>query len=162
MMLPTWWTTTTLFFCQKNLLIIAEFNRWFPTISVGKLYFYWILKDKVCFKCMVSWQIHTSFLPSKRNLYLKLQFWPKKYGEKWSRKNIFLNSSMRKPFFSNSLYLVVFRKITNSVTKITIFPHGGKSKICFLPYEQDLIHLLEQKLCPDSNLRVKMMYESVE
>ena len=45
MMLPTWWTTTTQFFCQKNLPIIAEFNRWFPTISVNKLYFYWILKD---------------------------------------------------------------------------------------------------------------------
>ena len=50
MMLPTWWTTTMLFFCQKNLPIIAEFNRWFPTISVSKLYFYWIVKDKSLFE----------------------------------------------------------------------------------------------------------------
>ena len=33
-------------------------------------------------------------------------------------------------------------KITNSVTKITIFPHGGKSEF-FLPYELDLIDLQE-------------------
>ena len=29
-------------------------------------------------------------------------------------------------------------------------------------YVFDLIHLLEQKFCPDSNLRVKAMYESVK
>ena len=61
---------------------------------------------------------------------------------------------MRKPFSSNSFYLLVLTKITNSVAKITIFPHGGKSKfffaICTWP-----IHLLLQKFCRDSNLRVK-------
>ena len=69
---------------------------------------------------------------------------------------------MQKPFSSNSFYSPVLRKITNSVTKITIFPHGGKSKIFFLPYVLDLIDLLEQKFYQDSNLRVKLMYESVK
>ena len=41
-------------------------------------------------------------------------------------------------------------------------PHGGISKIFFLSYVLDLIDLLEQKFCPDSNLRVKLMYESVK
>ena len=31
----------------------------------------------------------------------------------------------------------------------------------FLPYVLDLIHLLEQKFCRDSNLRVKTMFESI-
>jgi len=37
----------------------------------------------------------------------------------------------RKSFSSNSFYLLVLRKITNSVTKRAIFPHGGKSQIFF-------------------------------
>ena len=45
---------------------------------------------------------------------------------------------------------------------MTNFPHGGKSEIFFLPFVIDLIELLEQKFCPDSKLRVKMMYESVK
>ena len=49
---------------------------------------------------------------------------------------------MRKPFSSNSFYLLILRKIKNSVTKITNFPHGGKSEIFFLPHVLDLIHLL--------------------
>ena len=69
---------------------------------------------------------------------------------------------MREPFSFNSFYLLVWRKITNSVTKTTVFPHGGKSEIIFLPYVLDLIKLLEQKFYPDSNLRVKLMYESVK
>ena len=35
-------------------------------------------------------------------------------------------------------------------------------KYLFLPYAIDLIKLLEQKCCQDSNLRVKLMYESVK
>ena len=69
---------------------------------------------------------------------------------------------MREPFSFNSFYLVVLRKITNSVTKMTNFPHGGISKIFFLLYVLDLIDLLEQNFCPDSNLRVKLLYESVK
>ena len=69
---------------------------------------------------------------------------------------------MGESFYFNSFYLLVLTKITNSVTKITIFPHGGKSEIFFLPYVLDLIKLLEQNFYPDSNLRVKLMYESVE
>ena len=38
---------------------------------------------------------------------------------------------MREPFSFNSFYLLVLRKITNSVSKTTIFLHGGKSQIFF-------------------------------
>ena len=69
---------------------------------------------------------------------------------------------MRDPFSFNSVYLLVLRKIKKSVTKMTTFPHGGKSEIFFLPDVLDLIDLVEQKLCPDSKLRVKLMYESVK
>ena len=51
--------------------------------------------------------------------------------------------------------------VTKKVTKIAI-PHGRKSEIFFLTYVLDLIKLLEQKFYPDSNLRVKLMYESVK
>ena len=37
-----------------------------------------------------------------------------------------------------------------------------ENRIFFLQYVLNLIHLLEQKFCPDSNLRVKTMYESVK
>ena len=67
---------------------------------------------------------------------------------------------MREQFSFNSFYLLVLRKITNSVTKTTIFPHGGKWETFILPYVLDLMDLLKQKLCQDSNLRVKLMYES--
>ena len=66
---------------------------------------------------------------------------------------------MREPFFKNSFYLLVLSKITNLLTKMTNFPHGGKSEIFFLPYVLDLIDLLEQKFYQDSNLRVKLMYD---
>ena len=45
---------------------------------------------------------------------------------------------------------------------MTIFPHGAKSEIFVLPYVLDLMDLLEQKYCRDSNLRVKLMYESIK
>ena len=35
-------------------------------------------------------------------------------------------------------------------------------KYLFLQYELDLMDLLEQKICRDSNLRVELMYESVK
>ena len=69
---------------------------------------------------------------------------------------------MREPFFKNSFYLLVLRKITNSLTKMTNFPHGGKSEIFFSPYVLDLIDLMEQKFCPDSKVRIKLKYESVK
>ena len=49
---------------------------------------------------------------------------------------------MREPFSFNSFYLLVLRKITNSLTKMTNFPHGVKLEIIFLPYVLDLIDLL--------------------
>ena len=59
-------------------------------------------------------------------------------------------------------YFIKVPKITNSLTKMTNFLHGGKSEIFFLPYVLDLIDLSEQTFCPDSKLRVKLMYESVK
>ena len=50
---------------------------------------------------------------------------------------------MWEPFSFNSFYLLVLKKITNSVTKTTIFPHGGKSEIFFLSYVLDLIKLFQ-------------------
>ena len=51
--------------------------------------------------------------------------------------------------------LLVLRKITISVIKMTIFPHGEKSEIFILPYVLDLMDILEQTF---ANLRVKLMY----
>ena len=65
---------------------------------------------------------------------------------------------MREPFSFNSFYLLVLRKIMNSLTKMTNFPHGRKPEIFFLQYVLDLIDLSEQTFCPDSKLRVKLMY----
>jgi hypothetical protein len=40
-------------------------------------------------------------LLAQNGIWVKFyHFWPKKDGEKWSRKKYFLNSSMRKPFSS--------------------------------------------------------------
>ena len=69
------------------------------------------------------------------------------------------------------LILLPCGKMVVFVTEFVIFlktikrkwlPHGGKSDIFFLPYVIDLIKLLEQKFCRDSNSRVKLMYESVK
>ena len=112
--------------------------------------------------------LNTSYLTdSYISFTLNLEYWEKICSNRFIRsstygkREYFWNSSMRKPFSSNSFYLLVLRKITNSVTKTTIFPHGGKSEIFFLPYVLDLIDLLEQKFCWASNLRVKLMFESV-
>ena len=109
----------------------------------------------------LTWLIHISVLPSNWN--------PDKFfaptgllGQVHTVKKYFWNASMREPFFLNSFYLLVLRKITNSLTKMTNFPHGGNQKYFFLPYVLDLIDLLEQNFCPDSKLRVKLMYESVK
>ena len=72
----------------------------------------------------------------------------------YGKKIIFQNSSMRKPFSCNSSYWLVLRKITISVIKMSILLHGGKSEIYILPYVLDLMDLLEQKFCRDSNYRV--------
>ena len=57
---------------------------------------------------------------------------------------LLLTSFEENPKFSNkNNHLPAWRKIGN----------------IFLPY---LLDLLEQKLCPDSNLRVKLMYETVK
>ena len=63
-------------------------------------------------------------------------------------KKYFWNASMREPFFKNSFYWRVLRKITNSVTKMTIFLHERKLEIFFSPYVLDLIDLMEQKIMP--------------
>ena len=65
-------------------------------------------------------------------------------------------------FFDIPPYGCHFLVITISVIKMTIFLHGGKSEIFILPYVLDLMDLLEQNFCQDSNLRVKLMYELVK
>ena len=75
-------------------------------------------------------------------------------------KNIF--EAIWKPFSSNLFYFIEGRKITNSVKKIIIFPHGRKIGNIFLPYVLDQIHMFEQKFYPDSNLRVKTIHELVK
>ena len=67
---------------------------------------------------------------------------------------------MGESFYFDSFYLLVLRKITNLVSKINIFLHGGKLEIFF--YHMYLRNMLEQKICPNSSLRVKLMYESVK
>ena len=52
----------------------------------------------------------------------KYNFWPKNDGEKWSR------------FLHAGDHFIKVPKITNSVTKITIFQHGGISKYFFLDH----------------------------
>ena len=91
-------------------------------------------------------------------------FWPKNDGGKGF--TIFLNSSMRNPFSSNSFYFIEKRsfvqnhKFSNKNNHLPVWREIGN--IFFLPYALDLIHLLEQNFCLDSNLRVKKMYESVK
>ena len=79
-------------------------------------------------------------------------------SSKYGKKKYFWFSSMCEPFSFNSFYLVVLRKITNSVTKTTIFSHGGKSDIFFLPYVLDLIKLLEQKLALSRSVQLEALY----
>ena len=106
----------------------------------------------------LTWLIHTSVLPSNWN--------PDKFyaptgllGQVQMVSKYFWNSSMREPFSFSSFYLLVLRKITNSLTKMIL---EENRKYFFLPYVLDLIDLLEQTFCPDSKLRVKLMYESVK
>ena len=51
--------------------------------------FLWLFGQFGQYLTRLTWLIHTSFLPSKWNLYPKIQFWPKNKSEKWTRKNIF-------------------------------------------------------------------------
>ena len=95
--------------------------------------FYAVFAEQVCML-----QINTSYLNNSYIIFtLKMESVPKitifglKMMVKSGLEKYFWNSSMRKPFSSNSFYLLVLRKITNSVTKTTIFPHGGKSEIFF-------------------------------
>ena len=79
--------------------------------------------------------LNTSYLTDSYIVYtLKIESVPEiaifglKMMVKSGLEKIFWNSSMRKPFSSNSFCFIERRKMTNSVIKITIFPHGGISK----------------------------------
>ena len=65
----------------------------------------------------------------------------------------------QKKYSKSKIHILPNYEQTNLKTAIV---HGGKSEIFLLPYVLDLIKLLEQKFYPDSNLRVKLMYESVK
>ena len=64
-------------------------------------------------------------------------FWPKHDDEKWSGKNIFEIFPCALSNYKHIFYFIhrrIFAKVTNSVTKITIFAHGGISKKMFVVY----------------------------
>jgi hypothetical protein len=46
---------------------------------------------------------------SKWNMYLKLIYWPKYDGEKWSRKNIFEIPPCARPFSDPLIYFIKVR-----------------------------------------------------
>ena len=109
----------------------------------------------------LTWLIHTSVLSSNWNLG-KVFALTGSLGQLHMVKRYFWNSSTRKPFSYNPFHLLVLRKITISVIKMTVFPHGGKLETFILPYVLDLMGLLEPKFCWNSNMRVKLMYESIK
>ena len=81
---------------------------------------------------------YTSFLPSnpKNGICIQKHNLTQNDGKKWSRKNIF-----EIPSWHFLLIHFTYQKggclhqMTNSVTKMAIFPHGGISTKLFLVYE---------------------------
>ena len=106
---------------QKNVSLAA-------TENIGELPF--SLQEVSPFLTRLTWLIHTSILPSNWNPD-KIFATTGLLGQVHIVKKYFWNSSMREPFSFNSFYLIVLRKITNSLTKMTNFPHGGKSEKIF-------------------------------
>ena len=72
-------------------------------------------------------------------------------------KKYFWSSSMRKPFSSNSFYLVVLRKITISVTKMTMEENRFFFTICNWPNGP-----VKAIILPRFQFEGKLMYESVK
>ena len=71
-------------------------------------------------------------------------------------EKIFLKFLNAEAIFFQFILLISFDENHKFINRISNFPHGEKSEIpFFLPYVLDLIHLLKQKFCQDSNLRVK-------
>ena len=101
--------------------------------------------------------LNTSYLTDS-SIVFTLKFWPK----------MMVKSGLEKTFLKflhgeaiSFYFILLYRKEDNHKfsTKNNHLPAWRK---IFLPYVLDLIHLLEQNFCPDSNLRVKTMYESVK
>ena len=69
---------------------------------------------------------------------------------------------MREPFYFNSFYYIEMRTFANSVIKMACLPHGGISNFFFVVNAISINETLSRKFCPDSNLRVKAIYESVK
>ena len=78
--------------------------------------------------------IHTSFLPSKWNLYLKLKLLAWKWWWKVVKKKYFCNSFMRKPFSSNSFYFRDFTKNYKFSNKMTFRIEGFQKKSLWCIY----------------------------
>jgi hypothetical protein len=78
-------------------------------------------------------------------------FWPSNDGVKWSRKNIFEIPSCGRPFLLihfTSQKGVFLHQMTNSVSKMAIFPHGGISKKFYVMYTEMVNETLSQKFHP--------------
>jgi hypothetical protein len=59
---------------------------------------------------------------------------------------------------SNSFYLLVLRKITNSVTKITIYPHGEKLEIASHAEMTSPVSLRKQGTCANTVYKTNGLY----
>ena len=136
---------------RVNLLTVHRVLYWFLWFS---LFTDWVHVEAVLLKTSHTFKIQVIQLPILQLEPAYFQLLPyhqvllsmiiksiKLMCEK--KVSCFHNMSYLTVSFSfNSFYLLVFRKITNSsVTKTTIFPHGGKSEIIFLLYVLDLIDL---------------------
>ena len=66
------------------------------------------------------------------------------------------------PCGSHFLLINSFEENHKFSNKNNHLPAWRKIENIFLPHVHDLNHLLEKFFCPDSNLRVKTMYESVK
>ena len=66
-------------------------------------------------------------LPDQNGIWVKFyHLWPKNDCEKWRRKNIFEILPCGKPKSDPLIYFKewgIFYKITNSITKLTLFAH---------------------------------------
>ena len=76
-------------------------------------------------------------------------------------KKIFLIFLHAGAIFFYFILLTSFEENHKFSNKNNHLPAWRKSEIFLLLYVLDLMKLLKQKVCQDSNLRVKLMYESV-
>ena len=159
-------------FWNSTVLRILCYRLRYRQITKGSLFFFVLQNSRLASRSSQNIAviyldnfllINTSYLTdSYISFTLKLESRQKFCSNKsirsstYGKKLFFWNSSMQKPFSCHSFYLLVLRKITNSVTKMTIFPHGGNRKYFFT------VCIWPNWTIGANNLRVKLMYESVK